>query len=109
MKLLFDANLSPKLAIRLNDLFSGSTHVQEIGLTTSDELIWKYSLANDLVIVTKDDDFRTKALLVAPPGKVILLTLMNCETASVELLFRQEHREILEFIGSDSETLLVIP
>jgi predicted nuclease of predicted toxin-antitoxin system len=32
MKLLFDQNLSPKLASRLADLFPGSSHVQTLGL-----------------------------------------------------------------------------
>ena len=109
MKLLFNANLSPKLIIRLSDLFPDSRHVQEIGLTSLDTLIWSYALQHRLVIVTKDDDFRTKALLVAPPGKVILLTLGNCETASVDVLFRQASSQIMEFIENASETLLVIP
>ena len=45
MKLLFDANLSPKLVGRLAQLFPGSVHVFDTGLAraTSDEKIWKYA------------------------------------------------------------------
>ena len=45
MKLLFDANLSPKLVGRLGELFPGSEHVFDTGLarSTSDEKIWKYA------------------------------------------------------------------
>ncbi|HMU43268.1 MAG TPA: DUF5615 family PIN-like protein [Ignavibacteriaceae bacterium] len=32
MKLLFDQNLSPKLVESLKGLYSGSIHVQEVGL-----------------------------------------------------------------------------
>ena len=38
MKLLFDENLSPRLALRLADLFPDSTHVQEIGLKAAADL-----------------------------------------------------------------------
>ena len=109
MRLLFDANLSPRLIKRLDDLFPESTHVQEIGLTTPDDEVWTYAVSHQLVVVTKDDDFRSKALLVAPPGKVILLTLGNCSTESVEDLFRRETPAIVAFLRTASETLLVIP
>lgn len=48
MKLLFDANLSPKLAYRLADLFPRTTHVFLAGLAraTSDELVWAYARDN---------------------------------------------------------------
>ncbi len=36
MKLLFDANLSPDLAVRLSDLFPDSEHVARLGLQASD-------------------------------------------------------------------------
>lgn len=32
MKVLFDANLAPELARRLEDMFPGSVHVEMIGL-----------------------------------------------------------------------------
>ena len=37
MKLLFDQNLSPKLANGLGDLFPGSRHVQSVGLDCADD------------------------------------------------------------------------
>lgn len=41
MKLLFDQNLSPKLVVRLADLYPGSLHVRDLGLADGDdELIW---------------------------------------------------------------------
>jgi len=43
LKLLFDANLSPKLVHRLAELFPDSVHVFDTGLArfTSDEVIWQ--------------------------------------------------------------------
>lgn len=59
MKLLFDANLSPKLVGRLAALFPDSIHVFDTGLArfTSDEAIWEYARSRGFVIVTADSDF----------------------------------------------------
>ena len=109
MSLLFDANLSPRLVKRLADLFPGSIHVHETGLTSSDPLIWRYAIENRLTVVTKDEDFEAMALVFAPPGKVILVTLGNCHTDRVEALFRREFAAIQDFIRIPEATLLVIP
>ena len=48
MKLLFDANLSPKLIGRLAELFPESAHVSDLALgrLTPDETIWEYAGAH---------------------------------------------------------------
>ena len=52
MKLLFDQNLSKKLVSLLADEFPSSIHVRDAGLTqASDQDLWEYARANDLVIV----------------------------------------------------------
>lgn len=109
MRLLFDANLSPRLVLRLADLFPGSMHVYETGLERSDVAIWKYAVAEDMTVVTKDEDFESMALVFAPPGKVILITLGNCHTRLVEALFRRDLPTIHTFLLSPSETLLALP
>ena len=45
MKLLFDANLSPKLVRRLADLFPGSVHLFDLPLPrdAQDHVIWAYA------------------------------------------------------------------
>jgi predicted nuclease of predicted toxin-antitoxin system len=59
LKLLFDANLSPKLVGRLEELFPDSAHVFDTGLARScpDEKIWEYASAQGFTIVTADSDF----------------------------------------------------
>lgn len=59
MKLLFYANLSPKLCGRLGDLFPGSVHVFDTGLahSTPDEKIWEYAAVWGFTIVTADSGF----------------------------------------------------
>jgi predicted nuclease of predicted toxin-antitoxin system len=56
LKLLFDANLSPKLVGRLVDLFPGSVHVFDTGLAqnTPDQMIWAYAEINGFTIITAE-------------------------------------------------------
>lgn len=58
MKLLFDANLSPKLVNQLQDLFPGSVHLFDLPLPreAEDSVIWSYAKQNGLDIVTADGD-----------------------------------------------------
>jgi predicted nuclease of predicted toxin-antitoxin system len=63
LPLLFDENLAPSLAQRLTDLYTGSTHVRDVGLAMADdEGIWLHARTGGYIIVTKDDE--TAALLV---------------------------------------------
>ena len=59
MKLLFDANLSPKLVRRLGELFPGSAHVFDTGLarSTPDERIWEFAATERFTIIMADSDF----------------------------------------------------
>ena len=98
MKLLFDQNLSPKLASRLADLFPGSTHVQTAALDCADDdRVWGYARLNGFAIVSKDADYNTLSVLRGSPPKVIWLQLGNCTTAQVEAAFRSHFADIEVF------------
>jgi predicted nuclease of predicted toxin-antitoxin system len=73
LKLLFDADLSPRLVDRLAELFPGSVHVFEAGLVrfTPDEVIWECARAEGFTIVTADSDFLDLAGSRGAPPKVI--------------------------------------
>jgi predicted nuclease of predicted toxin-antitoxin system len=78
LKLLFDANLSPKLIGRLAELFPESAHVFDVSLgqLTPDETIWEYAGNHRFVIVTADSDFLRMAEERGAPPK--LVRLENC-------------------------------
>lgn len=58
MRLLIDANLSPKIAAALSKAGLESAHVGDAGLLTApDRAILDYAAANGLVIVSADSDF----------------------------------------------------
>ncbi len=109
MKLLFDENLSPRLAEVLADLFPGSAHVHPCGLGSSDDLaVWEYAKANGFTIVSKDSDFEERSVLLGCPPKIILLRMQNCTSIEVESLLRSAFPLVLRFIQEDEETCLVL-
>jgi predicted nuclease of predicted toxin-antitoxin system len=98
MKLLFDQNLSPKLARLLADLFPGSSHLQTEGLAcANDDQFWEHARLNGFAIVTKDADYNNLNVVRGSPPKVIWLLLGNCTTAQVEALFRARCADIEAF------------
>jgi predicted nuclease of predicted toxin-antitoxin system len=109
LKLLFDANLSPKLVGRLAELFPDSVHVFEIGLgrTTSDEAIWEYAKSEGFTVVTADSDFLGLAARFGSPPKVVRLENCNYKTAIVAELLRRNAVRITELERSQ-RTVLVI-
>ena len=82
VKLLFDENVSSKLTSLLEDLYPGSAHVRDLGLSgASDNRVWEHAKANGFVIVSKDDDFRQRSFLRGAPPKVVWLQVGNAGTA----------------------------
>ncbi len=110
MKLLFDENLSHKLARRLADLFPRSVHVRDVGLkATDDPLVWDYARDNDFMIVSKDADMHDLSLVFGNPPKVVWIRLGNCSTRQVEELLRRDFNVIKLFYEDNTVSLLVLP
>ena len=109
MKLLFDANLSPKLVQRLAELFPDSTHVFDTGLAcfTSDEAIWEYAREHGFAVVTADSDFLDLANSRGAPPKVVRLENCNYRTSRVEELLRRHAILIAELEQSTQATLVI--
>ena len=109
MKLLFDANLSPKLVARLAELFPDSMHVFDTGLArfTSDETIWEYARSQRFVIVTADSDFLRLAHTRGTPPKVVRLENCNYRTERVEHLLRR-HAVLIAELEQSSRAILTI-
>lgn len=109
MKLLFDENLSHRLAEKLTDLFPGSTHVRLVGLESAEDPgVWELAVKDDFVIVSKDSDMHDRSLLFGFPPKVIWVRLGNCSTRQVEALIRLESSKIIEFVEDDFASFLTL-
>jgi predicted nuclease of predicted toxin-antitoxin system len=108
VKLLFDENLSHRLAEALSDVYSGSEHLRNCGLRgASDERIWQYARENGFVIVLKDSDFSERSSLRGSPPKVIWLRIGNCTTVRAEFVLRNAVGRLRAF-ESGSEGCLVL-
>lgn len=110
MKLLFDQNLSPHLALLLYDLFPGSVHVREIGLKdATDTVIWHHAQQHGFVLVSKDSDFQQRSLLLGHPPKFVWLRVGNCSTRAIEILLRKHAAAIHTFGQNPAESHLMLP
>jgi len=109
LKLLFDANLSPKLVARLADLFPDLTHVFAAGLGqfTPDLAIWDYARDHGFTIVTADADFVQLVEQRGSPPKVVRIEKCDFRTAAVENLPRRNAIRIAEFERSDLAVLVL--
>lgn len=101
MKLLFDHNLSPRLAKLLADLFPDSNHVHLLGLSeVQDKIVREYARDHDFLIVTKDADFSELCLLYGFPPKVVWIRRGNCKTTDIETLLRA-HWDDIQVLQAD--------
>ena len=91
MKLLIDANLSPRVAAALCAAGFEAVHVGDVGLlTASDELIFDHAVDERMAVVTADSDFP------------MLLALRRTANPSVVHL-----RHVAELAPEDHAALLV--
>lgn len=96
MKLLFDQNLSHRLVARLSDVFPGSVHARDIGLSSaSDSEIAAYAIANGFTIVSKDADFLAlRFVLAGEQVRMVWVRLGNGSTSQVEAALRARSTSI---------------
>jgi predicted nuclease of predicted toxin-antitoxin system len=92
MRLLLDANLSPRLVKPLAEAGYDTTHVGEVGLLMADDsMIFDHAVAEASVVVTADSDFP------------MLLALRRADSPSVVLL-----RHVAE-LAPEAHTALLLP
>jgi len=109
VRLLFDQNLSHKLATALGDIFPDSLHVREIGLVAGEDAdIWRYAQEHSLVIVSKDSDFQQRSFLYGHPPKVIWVRAGNRPTGEIAALLRQFQAQIRTFVADPIESHLAL-
>lgn len=108
MKLLFDQNLSPTLVDLLADVFSGSLHVQSVGLErATDDVVWRFALDNEFTIVSKDSDFQERTQIAALGPKVVWIRRGNCTTAAIAAILRKNVDRI-EALARDKHAAFLI-
>jgi len=107
MKLLFDENLSFRLAAALADIYPGSAHVREVGLLgAEDSRIWEHAAQHGFLLVSKDTDFYDRSLIFGAPPKVVWLRTGNCTVLDTITLLRDRYIVIRHFAEDASATFL---
>jgi predicted nuclease of predicted toxin-antitoxin system len=107
--LLLDNNLSPKLALHLQNVFPGTLHVLELGLEASDDLsVWESASNKRLNIVTKDVDFVHILHMRGFPPKIIHINCGNAPTTHIRELLIREKEMIYMFLESPQHGLLML-
>lgn len=108
MKLLFDQNLSPRLAEAFSEDFPGAAHVRSFGMErASDDAVWEFARTNVFIIVTKDSDFHERSLVRGFPPKVVWIRRGNCSTDEIITLLRGSLGD-LTMLDSDREAGFLI-
>ena len=72
-------------------------HVRELGFKEAgDEVIWRYALANDFAIISKDQDFYFIATSPGAAGKVVWVRIGNCRKQTLFETFKVRLPQIVE-------------
>ncbi len=109
MKLLFDENISPKLADVLAHDYPGSVHVRNVGLSGADDgRIWDYGRERRFAVVSKDTDFRERSFVEGFPPKIIWLDVGNAGTTAIAELLRRERSRVQTFETQQEASLLIL-
>jgi len=109
VKFLFDENLSHRLVQMLDDIAPGSVHPRNVNLLgASDDEIWRYAREEGFVVVSKDDDFRQRAMLFGPPPKVVWLVVGNAGTNDIAAFLRRSLGRVRDFVSDDETSVLIL-
>jgi len=83
-----DAQLPPALARWLREQGHQAEHVEEVGLREAeDSPIWKYALAQNGVILTKDEDFAGRFRQSRKAPVIVWLRVGNCSNRALREWF----------------------
>jgi predicted nuclease of predicted toxin-antitoxin system len=79
VKFLIDHQLPPALAHFFETHGHFTRHVRDIGLKeATDASIWNHALKNQMVVVSKDEDFYFLVMSLGNMGKLIWVRMGNC-------------------------------
>ncbi len=102
MRFLCDVHISFKLVSYLRSLEIHATHVNQIldKWHTKDEDICTYADEHDLIVITKDVDFRNSFLIKNTPKKLIRIKLGNISN-SILIKVLSDHLTTIAHLGSN--------
>jgi predicted nuclease of predicted toxin-antitoxin system len=96
VKFLIDHQLPPALARFLERQGHVARHVRELGMNASDgATIWRHATENEMVMVSKDEDFSFFASSPGTAGRLLWVRMGNCRTGFLLERFRLRLPQII--------------
>lgn len=100
MRFLIDAQLPPALARLLREHGHTAEHVNEIGPADApDADLWRYAIAHDAVIMTKDEDFADMVATGREAPVVVWVRIGNTRRAALLAWFEPRIDQIVEMVS----------
>ena len=95
MKYLVDAQLPPALARFLTGNGEDALHVLDVKMMeSSDSEIWDLAMREEMVIITKDEDFQVRASVTQHHPVIIWVRIGNCSKKTLLDFFEKRWREM---------------
>ena len=109
MKFLCDVHISHKIVAHLKSLGCESIHVNGIlnKSETKDSDICRFSDEHNLILITKDSDFRDSFFIKRTPKKLIKINLGNISNDELKAIF-SDHMNTLYQLYSKPNFMLEI-
>lgn len=105
---MVDNQLPATLAHWIEQKGELALHVLAIDLGQSpDQAIWEHAAKEDMVIISKDEDFAQLTLLRPEPVRVVWLRVGNCRTASLLAMLEPIWPEILSQLDAGARLVEV--
>lgn len=99
MRFLIDAQLPPALARWLIEEGHAAEHVEDVGLREAeDSPIWRHALANETVVITKDEDFAERARQNRVAPVIVWLRIGNVSNRALRQWFLPQLPQIIIWI-----------
>ncbi|MBI4324732.1 MAG: DUF5615 family PIN-like protein [Chloroflexi bacterium] len=106
MTFLVDHQLPPALAKFFQDQGHIAQHVRELGLQRVDDpVIWRHAADNEVVVVSKDEDFY---FLATAPGNTVKLLWVRVGNCRTRVLLATFHRHLPRVIAAFESGSLVV-
>jgi predicted nuclease of predicted toxin-antitoxin system len=100
---LVDHQLPPSLARFLESQGHSAKHVRELGWTQAQDMaIWRHAVANDLAVISKDEDFYFIATSPGANGRLVWVRVGNCRKPALLATFRVRLPQIKEAFDTGS-------
>lgn len=109
MKFLCDVHISYRIVRHIEYLGYEAFHVNEIlnKWNTKDKDICIYADKNDLIVLTKDSDFRNSFLISGTPNKLVKINLGNVSTNALRDII-SENIESMKLLYSKGAFMIEI-